>query len=144
MFNFHEIMNAFTAQLNASIDVSNITEAVSGEYVNEDVNEAPWLGVYRGKVSYEPRTLGYKSFEATLVIKVIAQASSIDNAPDCEQALEDLVQKTINAITSDTSIAGTVDMLNSFEVDYGFIETERDSMYFQSAIISFELEVDAR
>ena len=141
MFNIHNVVEALVDQLNSDIDVYNIAKAKGGEYINNDVNQAPWIGVYRGSVEYSPRALGYNNWEVAHSIRVVAQEKSLITGSDCEQKLEDLVQKIITAVSSDKTIGNTVDMCNSIGVEYGFIETDRSSVYFQSAVITINLEV---
>ena len=141
MISIDSISTAFTSQLNNDADVRGITEVSAGEYVNVDINRAPWIGVYRGGVKYEPRTLGYNNWEATPSIKVVVQSNSLNSGAECQERLEEYIQKIIVAINLDKTLSNNVEMLNSIAVDYGFIETDRSSLYFQSAIITFEFEV---
>lgn len=144
MINIHTMVTNLQTLLNSNIDVYNITEFSAGEFVNMDPNAAPWGGVYRGKVSYAPRTLGYNNWEATVGLRVIVQEASIVSGEDCETKLESFVNKVIEAASSDKTLDGAVDMMNSISVEYGFTETDRSSLHFQSAIITFEYEVSTQ
>lgn len=118
---------------------------VRGDYINEDAGLTPWIGIYRGEINLEPRTLGMtpNNLEATALIKIVVQQSSADSSSACETLLEGRVHDVLSAIMSDTSIGGTVDMVNRFKVSHGYIETESTSLYFQTAIIELEAEVSA-
>lgn len=116
---------------------------VRGDYINEDAGLTPWVGIYRGDVSMEPRTLGMTSgnMEATASIRIVVQQASADSASACEGILEGRVQNVLSAIMADTTIGGTVDMVNRFKISYGYVETQSTTLYFQTAIIEIEVEV---
>jgi len=145
MINLSIITKALQDQLNSNVDVKeflNGKEVIRGEVINMDVNETPWVGVYRGNVKYEPRTLGsMNNWEASPSIRVIVQASHLSSAEQCEIDLEGYVQKILDAVIDDTTIGGTVDMINSYDVEVGYIETDRSTVHFQGASITFNMEV---
>ena len=144
MINFHTITKAIRTQLanDAAVSAFMNREITIGEYINVDPDIVPWMGIYRGKVTYTPRTLGVNasSWEATPQVRIIVQATSFKSGEDCELLLEDYVEKTIDAIWADPTIGNTVDMLVGYEVEYGYNETDRETIYFQSAIITLDLE----
>jgi len=145
MINFNDITKAVEKILNENIEVSefmNRKNVVVGEIINYDPNRVPWIGIYRGKVGYAPRTLGsMNNWEATPSLRIIVQYTDLISASKCEEVLEGYVQKIINAILKDTTLGGTVDIINNFEVEQGYIETDRASVHFQGASITFNMEV---
>jgi len=145
MINLSVITKALQEQLNSNIQVRDILgsrEVVRGELINMDVNMTPWVGVYRGNVKYEPRTLGsMNNWEALPSIRVIVQASHLSSAEQCEIDLEGYVQKILDAVIDDTTLGGTVDIITSYDVEVGYIETDRSTVHFQGASITFNMEV---
>ena len=146
MINLSLVTKALQEQLNNDPNVRDIIgidkEVVRGEMINMDVNQAPWIGIYRGDVKYEPRTLGsMNNWEAFPTVKIIVQASDLRSAENCEDNLESYVKTIIDAIISDTTINGTVDMINSYSIEAGYIETERSNIHFQGASITLDMEV---
>lgn len=144
MINLSTVTKALQEQLNNNVGVKNFikNEVVRGEMVNVDPNQVPWVGVYRGKVNYFPRTLGsMNNWEAEPSVRVIVQNTDLRSAAACEEELEEYVQAILNAVITDTTIGGTVDIIKDFNVEVGYLETDRNSIYFQGAVITFNLEV---
>lgn len=140
--NLSTITTALYNQLNSDAGVLSLQATIiNGGYANMDPNQTPWIGVYRGRTVYSPRTLGIDNFEAQPSLKVMVQASSLLSGDDCSTKLDEYVNKVMSAIRGDTTIGGTVDMVNGFEVEYMFNETDKVSLHFQAAIINIELEV---
>lgn len=145
MINFNEITNAIKSILEGNLAVREFTNGrniVQGEVINYDPNQTPWIGIYRGSVNYEPRTLGSdNNWEGFPSVKIIVQATDIKSASRCEAALEGYVKIVIDAMLEDTTLKGTVDIITSFDVEQGYIETDRNTTYFQGASITFNMEV---
>ena len=145
MINFNKITKALETILNSNIEVSEFMNkklVVVGEVINYDPNETPWIGIYRGEVDYEPRTLGsMNNWEAFPSIRVVVQAADFESAYKCEEDLEGYVKKIIEAVLQDTTIGGTVDIVTKFKVEQGYIETDLPSTHFQGASITFNMEV---
>jgi len=145
MINLSIITKALQDQLNNNVQIREILngqEVVRGELINMDVNRTPWIGVYRGNVKYEPRTLGsMNNWEASPSVKVIIQAVHLESAEQCEVDLEGYVQNVLDAVIADTTIGGTIDMITSYDVEVGYIETDRSTISFQGASITFNMEV---
>lgn len=144
MINLSNITKALTEQLNNNVAVRDFinNKVLQGELINNDPNQAPWIGVYRGKTSYEPRTLGsMDNWEAFPKVKIIVQATDLRSAVECELALEGYVEAILRAIIADTTLGGTVDMINSYDVEPGYMETESTTLHFQAASITLNLEV---
>ena len=125
-------------------EVTFVDKVYRGQYVNQVAKNAPWCGVYRAPVVYEPRTLGRgaNNWEGTPEFRVVIQASSFkDGGEDCEDVLESQVVEVLDALESDLTIGSTVDMITKIEVDYSYIEAEETTMYFQSAFVLVTTEV---
>ena len=127
---------------NESAEFSGVTIERCIE-LNQNRNVTPWIGVYQGKVDYDPRTLGKngKSFTATLEPIIVVQISSLLSGADCADLLEDYVKKVLETVWENYTMNGTVDMLNSIAVKYTYIRTDIESMYYQEAEIVLNLEV---
>jgi hypothetical protein len=58
---------------------------------------------------------------------------------DCEDALEDSVKKVLDRVVQ---IPKTyIDHFSDIVIDYTYLESERKTMYFQGALITFTAEV---
>lgn len=145
MIDVSDIVKAFTDMLNSNADfISELYtgEVYRGDYVNMDPDRTPWAGVYKGTVSFEPRTLGsINNWEAKPNIRLIIQTTDLASAEKCEDALNALIKKAVDVVNDDMTLKNTVDMVVGFNVEYGYIETELDTLHFQSAIVTFETEV---
>ena len=118
-------------------------EVTRSEYVNVDPNNCPWAGIYRQSLDYNPETLGLgpDHWEATIVIRALIQASNFASGEQCEDDLEALVEKFLDFVIDDTTLSGTIDMVNSIRVTYSYVAEEEDTIYFQAAIVELNLEV---
>lgn len=144
MKNFSKVTQAAVDILNSDIDVTNIFggNIERSQYVNQRPEDAPWCGVYRGKVAIDPRTLGgVDNWEYKPILRVIVQASSTESGDECEDLLEDYTKKIIAALTADLTIGGTVDMITGIIVEPLYNEDVRETTFFQANIIEFILEV---
>lgn len=144
--NYSDITKAIQALLESDPGVQGfLNRPIEREsVVNFDPNQTPWIGVYKGAVNYSPRTIGYNSFEAEVLPRIIVQAASLRDGDDCSTRLDEYVQLVLDAIRADRTLGGTVDMITGYNVEYGYTETERTSVAFQSAIITITAEVDDR
>ena len=142
--NISIVTKALQEQLQNDPDIASFMKqsVVRDEYINNDPNRTPLFGVYKGTIGFEPVTLGYQSFEATPSLRIIVQATSLKSGEDCSNKLDDYVDKVVDAVKKDRTIGGTVDILLRYTIDYGYIETDRTSLAFQSAIITLNLTKD--
>ncbi len=145
MINVSDITQALKSILNSNVNVSDFVkkEVTVGEFVNADPNQAPWIGIYRGDGIYNPERIGRGSneWELTQNIRILVQAVDLKSGEDCEVKLENYVKILLDAIWLDSTINNTVDMINSFSVEYTYSEIDRKSLSFQTAIITIEVEV---
>lgn len=145
MISVYAISEAITAQLRDYPAVGEIgfQEIVQGDFVNEDPARTPWMGIYRDSMNYSPRTLGRgaRNWEGELKFKIVIQASSTKDGQDCELLLEGYVQTVMEALLSDTTLGGKVDILNGFNVEYSYRDSDQQSFYFQMAVITMTAEV---
>jgi len=113
------------------------------EYVNEDHALCPWLGVYRQSIDYSPETLGDGPdyWTATMVVRLIVQATNLNCGADCEDDLEGYVKKVMDKVVADTTLGATIDMVNDIKVSYSYVAEDEETIYFQAAIVELTLEV---
>jgi hypothetical protein len=140
--NTAKIAQALQALLKRELTI--VKEVYRGEYINEQAKLAPWVGVYRAPVTYEPRTLGRgaDTWEGNPQFRIVVQESSFkDRGMDCEDKLEQAVAQVLNALETDRTLGGTVDTISKYEIDYSYIETDAASIYFQTAFILITTEV---
>lgn len=144
--NIVEIEKALRDQLEVDVGVQSFMNGrgiLIGEYVNNDPNNAPWMCVYKGKSRYDSRTLGPSAanWEVFPEVKVAVQSVNVASGEICEEELEERVRLIIDGIFLDRTIRNTVDMITNVEVEYLYNEVDRESVYFQTAIITVSLEV---
>lgn len=142
--NLKTIVAATQAQLQADATIAGwlATNVERGTVVNEDPNRTPWVGVYRGGQDYSPRTLGsVNNWEVSPSVKIVLQTTSLSDDFEVSDNMEQYVQDIIDAIMTDYTIGGTVDMINGFNVEYGYVNDDRTKMFFQNAIITVNMEV---
>lgn len=140
--NLSEITSALRDQIQNFESVISITDGMTigkSEVVNEDVSNCPWCCVYRSSQTISPYTLG-GSYDNDPILRIIIQAASFKSGEDCEDILESYVKEIVEAITSDTTIQETVDIVSSIEIAYGFINSDEHDAYFQSAIIEVNIK----
>jgi hypothetical protein len=124
----------------AGFDEFKITRS---EYVNEDPGIAMngWIGIYRRTVDYEPRNLGKPTgnYEASVGFVVMVQRASLKDGESCEDALEESVKAVLDRMIQ---IPKTyIDHFSDITIDYTYLESERKTMYFQGALITFTAEI---
>jgi hypothetical protein len=113
-----------------------------GEFVNQNPDSAPWIGIYPLGIQYPIRSLGlgsgFRKQQISFAVVTQAQtAPSDDGGASCMDALEDLNQKVISCILSNDSLGGFVTALDNFSVQYASAKTQADDPNFQSSIITF-------
>ncbi len=145
MINMSDIAKALQAQLQDDSDIEETLRQpiVRGDYVNEDPGRTPWMGIYRGKSRFDPWTLGdgADNWKVVPQIKIVAQVTSFRSGEDCEELMEAFVKQIISAAFTDMTLGGTVDMITGVSAEPQYIETEKETLFFQTTIITLELEV---
>lgn len=146
MIKFNTITNAVRDRLLADQGVYDLLETSEniyiGEYINVNPGNTPWIGIYRESSSHRPELLGAGvDWKMEGGFKLVVQETSDESGEDCEIRLENLIDKVVSAMFADKTLGGVIDSLNALDIEYGYIETEMDSIYFQSAILSFNFEV---
>ena len=141
MINIADLSAATVTLLRNNPTLSDVKEIERGEYANRDAARAPWIGVYRSDVSYEPRALGNhnRSWLATVTQKLIVQVYS-GTGEAAEDELEDLVSRVMAALLGDLTLRNYVEMLRSLKIQYSYDETDGSSMDFQWAFITLTYE----
>lgn len=137
------ILSALQQQLNDNVIVANIAVVRKMEYVNELPNFCPWACVYKGKEGFKPRSLGRNAWETTQNFRIVVQEASLISGEECATKLNKFIRAIIDAINNDTTLSNTVDMLNEFDIEYGYVETDRPTLFFQTAIISLIFEAQS-
>lgn len=108
---------------------------------NESVAANGWVGIYRDRVGYDPKSLGRNTtnWRGALEIRFVVQASSLLSAEDCEDLLEGRINSLIRSIL--TVERTMVDNFDAITVDYSYDEADRRTLYFQSALIAVAMQV---
>lgn len=120
-----------------SVGVDGVLVERSAE-PNMTPTEKGWVGIYRDRIDYPPRTLGMGSGyrQQRISLFLLVQESDSSSGEECEERLEVLLQKCISVLLSDPSLKGTVQALDDFSVlheDY----SKSDGVYVQMAKIEF-------
>lgn len=145
MIDVAEVADALVLQLTNHVETRDFKNIQRSETVNVDESITPWVGVYQDRVEFDAHTLGRgaQNWLAKVHIDVIVQAHG-DGGADSEDKLGDALQRTLNAIISDLTIGGTVEMITSFNVQRAYVPSEKvKTMDFQHAIIGIIAEVRA-
>ena len=107
------------------------------EEINKIPGNCPWIGIYRSRVTYPTRVLGYgpgmRDQRVNLIILVQEQDGS--SGSNCEEALENLVQRVLSTLLSDTTLGGVVATIDGIEVQYPGYQKVADDAYMQTAAI---------
>ena len=146
-----------------NINVSDISKAVAellrddpaldvvknierSEFINDNPDHAPWIGVYRTRVKYSPLQLGQHSASwlAEISIDVIVQDGSYDSGAAAENKLEILMRDVMRVFMDNLTLKNKVDQITGFEQEYIFRPDEdedSDKFFFQTTILTIEAEV---
>ncbi len=126
------------------IDDNNLPNftVVRSEFVNEDAGKAAtgWIGIYRRSVDYEPGHLGRppNNYDAELIFDLIVQRTSMGSGAEAEDLLEESVKAVLDRVVQ---IPEPIKHFSNIVVEYTYLETDRKTMYFQGALITFTAEV---
>jgi len=145
-------VGTITASLEASFKASSTLAAHGfnsqtiqrGDFVNKDPHRAPWLGIYRTRVAYDPRSLGRGNncaWETTVTLRLLVQATHLQSGSACEDRLEDYIKDVLDVVWADPTWTNTVDMVEAFDVEYSYKEDDTASIYFQWAMITITAKV---
>lgn len=146
MLNINDITESLYLQIkkhpgivSAGMDVEH------GAYINMDPDRAPWVGIYKGPVTYSPSSLGRnaQSWKAVVSLIIVVQASHLGSSSECCRLLGSYEQKVLDAIWSDPKFGSQVDMVTGLSTDYSYNNLESDSMYHQQSTIKITAEVCA-
>lgn len=145
MINVAEIARATVDVLERWPDLADVKAVERCEYVNVDADRLPWIGVYRGVVDYEPHTIspGSRSWRATVQQRIAVQEVA-KRGEQAEDKLERRIQQVLEALVANLTLNNTVDIITTFRREPGYVETDRDTMYFQSDEIIITAEVRTR
>lgn len=132
------VTEAVVAQLKAADALQAVT-VERAEAINEDASRCPWVGVYRTRIQYPSRTLGFGAgFRGQKIgLLIIAQQSDATSGAQCEDRLEDLVQKVLGSLLTDPSLGGVVDTLDDVTVTYpDYSRTEMGFMQMAAVYVT--------
>ena len=140
MLNISNILSAVANQLwnTPEIQSQGYPKINIVEPLNTNPDLLPWIGLYPGNINYEPRTLGRhaRNREATIIYRIVTQIAGYKSGEENFAELELKVKSVLDALLSDPTYDNAVEMTNGIEVVYGLEESDRETVYFQQAIIS--------
>lgn len=144
MINVSTITKQIVEWLEDGSDFDGYTVTRS-EFVNEDAGQATkgWIGVYRRSVNYDPRNLGTvpNNYEGTLIFDIVVQRTHMVSGCEAEDALEVSVKNVLDRVVQ---IPRTyIDHFSDIFVEYTYLESERTTLYFQGALITFTAEISS-
>jgi len=141
MINSYTVSKALFDQISDYQAVKDLDPILChGEFVGVDPSRTPWIGVFRDNMRLEPYSLGHNQWKHFLTLKVVVQAASLDSGEDCMKLLDEAVKETNAAILSDLTFGGAVLMTTLSNVEFNYVESDRESLYYQSAIITVNCE----
>ena len=142
MINVATIMKQLEGWLRDDVKLTGFVIERS-EFINEDPGQAAngWIGIYRRSVDYDPRNLGIapNNYMGTVDFMVVVQKTSMLSGADAEDELEGSVKNVLDRVVQLPK--DHVDHFSDITVDYTYLETDRKTMYFQGALITFTAEV---
>jgi len=142
MINVATIMLQVQEWLEDDINLDGFTIERS-EFINEDPGRAVngWIGIYRRSVDYDPRNLGVppNNYHGTLDFLLAVQRTHMRSGAQAEDALEESVKFVLDRVV--TIPRTYIDHFSDIAIDYTYLETERQTMYHQGALITFTAEV---
>jgi hypothetical protein len=108
----------------------------------DSVAVAGWIGIYRDGINYQPHSSGATPWMAEPKIRLEIQAASYKGASDCEEKLEAIQEFVMNAIESDRTIGGTVQIITEYDLDYddNYSDSMQTTYQFITLIITTEVK----
>lgn len=106
------------------------------EPINEDPSRCPWIGIYPARCAFPSRAAGFGPgfrYQNPEVFIVCQEKDPLDGRA-CLDALGKLVKAVADAILSDASLKGTVQMMTDFEVEFSGYQKVNDAI-MQTATI---------
>ena len=105
--------------------------------LREEATSDGWVGIYRSQVKHVARALGMSAAQrmSRVLLMLVVRESAQSSGADCEDNLEDLVQRVLQTLLSDPSLKGTVQMLDEVVVNYDRYEKDSDDVFNQSATL---------
>lgn len=143
MINVATVLEALQQQLIGHASMEGFT-IERGVYVNRDPSVAPWCGIYKASLDYDPATIGEgsRAWKGTLNVTLVVQDNSLANGEEADVRLEEAIKNTLNAVYSNKKLSGNVDMLVSSSIDYSYVNIEEMStLAFQEARITLTYNV---
>ncbi len=140
MINVATIMEQVKDWLVDDINLPNFT-VVRSEEINEDAGKAAtgWIGVYRRSVDYDPRVgRPPNNYDAELIFDLVVQRTAMSSGSDAEDLLEESVKAVLDRVVQ---IPEPIKHFSNITVEYTYLETDRKTLYFQGALITFTAEV---
>jgi len=146
MKNFSTITDAVVEQLKNWLNVNGSASnyrVKNSVYVNHNPDLTPWIGVYRGPVTYTPHTIGksLSNWQGTLKLRILVQAYSAKSGAEAEERSEAYVNEVLDGLLSDYQLGGTVETLDNITVDYAYLETDSETLFYHQAEITVDLVV---
>lgn len=138
--NVSDVTGAVLAMLNEHPSVGNLGVLVERSAEPPEIpGPEGWIGIYKSSIEYPSRTLGMGSGFRQQRIKLVlhVKMSNYNSGEDCEVALEALLQQCVSCLLSDTSLRGTVDVLDTdLQVQYPSFD-RNEQVWVQPANIFF-------
>ena len=116
---------------------------------NEKRNEDPsiaaqgkgWIGIYRGRLIYDPHTTGNRPWKVGVEVIVEAQAAHMGSGEDVEAAITAAENEILNVLNNNKNLDRTVLHTMGYEIAYEY--NTQEEFYYQSALITVKAEVRA-
>ncbi len=107
--------------------------------VDPSVAKSGWIGIYKGKISYEGYIISNQPFNASdIQVIVEVQRASFASGHDVEDDLETAIQSVLELLTANLTLSGTISMTLGYDVEYE-INTANE-VYIYSGLITIHGE----
>ena len=139
MIDIFKITQALYDQIRKYDDiVSEKYKVEHSEYINMDPDRTPWVGIYKGPVVYSPGSLGKhaQSWDAEITLIVVVQATHGAEGYKCSERLAKQESTVMDAVWSDPSLGGLLDMITGLSSEYSYNNEASESMYHQQSTIT--------
>ena len=144
--NQSDIIKAVTELLRDAPALDVVKTIDRSEFINDNPELAPWVGVFRVRTKYSPLQLGQhsRSWLAEVSIDIVIQEVSYDSGEAAEVKLEDLVTDIMRVLMDNLTLKDKVDQITGFEQEYIFKpsqDEDSDKFFFQTTVLTIEAEV---
>ena len=127
--------SVFTLLSSDSVLVSSGFTVQEGEAFNREITHTPWVGIYYGDMTIDPRTLGgNQPWQADLNLLLYVQEGSHHSGQEATRLLASAQTRVLEAINRNKSLSGAAHMITGFVVTPYQRDLTEDTWFFTNEI----------